>query len=197
MIDTLEVLKYTYTKHLFYTEEIENYEVSFNYFIEVKKKFFETTLLDNLLLSAAKFDYRNLPSAITVRCSVFNAMASRYTPFKIAKYYAAVDLNSKYSGPREWKDFKYSSCIPRGKEEENTMIRFERYMQPPEERKQVELSKQAEEASIQPQTFEGIVRKKDIQLWCLGQGLQASTSRNSQVLLDHGTSDSKTPHFYL
>ena len=117
-------MRFIKSKHLFYTEDIENYQISFKFFIEVKKKFFETTLLDNLQLSTARFDYRTLPSAVTVRCSTFDAMKSRYLPFKIGKYYAAVDIDNRDSGSKEWEGFTYNPCILKGQEVDNAMTRF-------------------------------------------------------------------------
>lgn len=187
-------------KHLFYTEELENYQISFKHAIEVKKKFFKTTFLDNLSLSTARFDYRNLPFAVAVRCAIFCAVKSRYTPFKMTKYYAAVNLDNKDSGSREWKDFKYSSYIPRGNEQENAMARFERYRQQSHSQ-QPEQTGQTEQANAQAQSLEDIdvtltatqdtLQLEGIQRWMLGQDLETSASKS-----DNGTSNSKS-HFQL
>lgn len=179
-------MRNTYMKHLFYAEEIENYQVSFKHLLDVKKKFFETTLLDNLQLSASRFNYRNLLLAVTVRCSVFNAIKARYIPFKGAKYRAAVDFESKDFGPREWKDWEYNHYIPQGKAEENAMTRFERYTEQRLATQQSEQRNETEQTELQPQTFKETNAPStstgktphagETQRWVLGQDQTSSTS---------------------
>jgi hypothetical protein len=55
-------------KHIFYAEELENFKGSFKYLVDVKNRFFETTYLDNLQISAAN-NYGTLPSTLTARLS--------------------------------------------------------------------------------------------------------------------------------
>ncbi|RDL38391.1 uncharacterized protein BP5553_02731 [Venustampulla echinocandica] len=63
----------TYNAHLFYTEETEDFELAFKYLTGVKiskKRFFQTTLLDNVEeLSSDINNYDNLDKALTIRCA--------------------------------------------------------------------------------------------------------------------------------
>ena len=133
---------------MFYTEETEKYEVLFKHVVDVKKKYFETTLLDNLQLSPARFDYFNLGYAVTVRCATFNNVKSRFTPFKVGKYIAAVEFDKKDSGPREWRDFRYAAYTALGQDERNNaMARFESHYQPVDLKNQNPLQLQEREQS--------------------------------------------------
>ena len=206
MIDISQDYGYSYIKHLFYTEELEKYEVLFKRIIDVKKRFFETTLLDNLQLSRARFDYFNLGNAVAVRCAAFNAVKSRFTPFKVGKYTAAVDLDNKDSGSREWKDFKYAAYIAYGQDEHNnTMTRFERYpqraisqTQNPQQLHQPEQSNAQDQDLEDPEEQTQPVQNtfERIQLWknnVPGQGSQSSGGSYGNIQSDHGISNSKLP----
>ena len=167
----------------------------FKHIIDVKKKFFETTLLDNLQLSRARFDYFNLGNAVTVRCAAFNAVKSRFTPFKVGRYTAAVDLDNKDSGPREWKDFRYAAYTARGQDEHNNaMTRFERYPQRANSQAQSSQQLQKPEQSNEEQTRPVQNTFERIQLWkdnVPGQGSQSSGGSYGNVQSDHGTPNSK------
>jgi len=107
------------TNHL-YTEGTTKFEISFQHIANVKKKYFETTLLDNLQLSNLGFDYYNLFEAVTIRCSPWDHVKSRFLPHKIGKYIATVTIDNKDSESSEWSNFEYASYIGG----ENTMDRF-------------------------------------------------------------------------
>lgn len=176
----------------------------FKHIIDIKKKFFETTLLDNLQLSRVRFDYFNLGNAVTVRCAAFNTVKSRFTPFKVGKYTAAIDLDNKDSGPREWKDFKYAAYTARGQDEHNnTMTRFERYsqraisqtensQQPQKPEQSNAQDKDVEDPEEQTRPVQNTFER--IQLWkdnVPGQGSQSSGGSYGNIQSDHRTSNSK------
>lgn len=181
-------------KHLFYAEDSENYQVSFKHFIEVKRKFLETTLLDNLQLSTALFDYRNLPLAVTVRCNIFNAPKSRYIPFKVGKYHAAVDIDNIDSGSVEWNDFRYSSYVTKGKEEENSMTRFDECEPRPE---QVHLTHQppqqhqlsGEKPPDKKELSEEKTPEGKVYRWFLSQEQEVSADNKGQPQGDNATTN--------
>jgi phage gpG-like protein len=189
-------LRYPYVKHLFYTEELEKYEVLFKHIVDVKKRFFETTLLDNLHLSSARFDYLNLSSAVTIRCAPYNSVKTRFTPFKVSKYIAAVDSDNKYAGRPEWKNFKYAA---RGQDEQNNaMTRFENYssrdtsqVQQPQPLEQGSAEEQdVEDPDEHTQTVQNTI--ESIQRWkanIAGQDLQTSESLQGKIQLEYGASN--------
>jgi hypothetical protein len=208
--DISKGLKHIYLQHLFYAEDVENHQVSFRHILDVKKKFLETTLLDNLQVSPSRFDYRNLPLAITVRCAVFSSEKSRFIPFKVGKYTAAVGLDKKESGPREWKDFRYSSYIPDGQETDNAMTRFEYHVRKSSnlqefgQTEQAEQKDQPERESIETQNLEATelplelshedIRAENIQRWnagVVGQDVEAATGSFQIVQSEPAPSNGK------
>jgi hypothetical protein len=193
--------------HLFYTEEVQNYQVSFKRLPDVKKKFFETTLLDNLQLCPERFNYRNLPLAVTVRCAPFHAVKARYMQFKLAKYLPVVAFDDMDSGLRDWpKDFKYNQCI--GNVEENAMTRFEIYTEQRVAAQQSEQPKETNQTVHQPQTPKASRSQSGVtstsasrdytphagetQRWVLNQD-QASSSSSVQGQSDNESSN-KSPN---
>ena len=193
-------------KHLFYTEDIEDYHVVFKYIADVKKRFFETTLLDNLQLSASRFDYHNVHRAVTVRCFVFNAMRSSYTPLKVSKSHAAVPLDKKDSGCRDWNNFAYAHYIPTGKEDQNAMSHFESHSGRHQKSFQCTTPQQSEQISVrsqeasQPEIPSGpqqsLIHTQETQLWVEGQDKPSSSSDPSlQGRSEDDTSDSKSSTF--
>lgn len=71
--------------HLFYTENIRNYQLRICPFIEVKKKFFTTTLLHPYRMSQA-LNYNKLTRALTVRCASRDGTKGAYMPVPIGKF---------------------------------------------------------------------------------------------------------------
>ena len=203
-IDIWKGLRCIYLKHLFYAEDVENYQVSFRHTFEVKKKFLETTLLDNIQVSPGQFNYHNLPLAVTVRCAVFDAVKSRFIPFKVGKYVAAVGLDDEYSDLREWKDFRYSSHILDGRETDNAMTRFEYYTQKCSKLLEPEQTDQAEPESIEAQSLETAdlpsghshegIKAGSIRRWnadVVGQDDQVATSNMQNEQSEPARSSSK------
>ena len=199
--------------HLFYAEEVENYQVSFKRLPDVKKKFFETTLLDNLQLCPQRFNYRTLALAVTIRCSPFHAAKARYVPFKLGKYHSVVAFDNKDSGPRDWLEFRYNHYIPEWKVEDNAMTRFEKYTEQRQAAEQFEQLKDIKQAERQPQIPKDIQSRLhpstskeytphagETQRWVLNLD-QSSSSSSVQCQSDHetsnNTSNGKSLHRHL
>jgi hypothetical protein len=173
------------TKHLFYTEELENYQVSFKNIVDIRKKFFETTLLDNFQLNPARFNYHNLPSAVTVRCDVFNVSNSRYMPVRAPRYRPVIDFDDRESKFGIWpQNFTYSCRIPAGKEEQNTMTRFETHIE--QELPAQQAGNLAREVNSSSQSLSNLElslaahREEETSRWALVQE-QASPSTGAQT----------------
>ena len=90
------------------------------FFTDVKKRYFETTLLDNLEIYYAN-DYNNLKDAVTARCAVYDPHKALYTPAKNLKIERAVDEESKNLGPKYCANFSYCS---KGEKSEDPMRHF-------------------------------------------------------------------------
>ncbi|RAL61665.1 hypothetical protein DID88_002734 [Monilinia fructigena] len=82
------IAKYSLTNtlffHIFYTEELELCKFAIKAFPEIKKKFLETTLMEQMPFP----EY--LSGRLTVRACSWNAPKVTYAPVKIGKYTAAV-----------------------------------------------------------------------------------------------------------
>ncbi len=76
--------------------------------MDIKKGYFETTLLEHLRLHP-KCDYKNLPSAITVRIAPYNHSLCYYASVKNVQLVPAVKPENKDCELAAWKEFKYSA----------------------------------------------------------------------------------------
>lgn len=94
--------------HLFYSEGEENFQVVLKPFVDIKKGYFETTLLEHLRLHA-KCDYNNLSSAITVRIALYDHSLCTYASVKNVHIVPAVKPEDKDRGLTAWKEFNYSA----------------------------------------------------------------------------------------
>ena len=70
--------------HILYAEGIRNFQLRLCPFIDVKKNFFKTTLLDPYTIGQA-MNYNKLARALTIRCASWNELNSAYTPVPIKK----------------------------------------------------------------------------------------------------------------
>jgi hypothetical protein len=108
--------------HMFYSEEANNAKFTLNTLINVKKAYFETTLLDNLQMSEFH-DYNNLHQTVTVRLAPFDRLKNFYIPIKNLKFGPAISATEKDLGTvlKQWVDFKY---CPKGEPAENPLRHF-------------------------------------------------------------------------
>ena len=107
---------------MFYSEEADNARFTLNTLINVKKRYFETTLLDNLQMSGFH-DYKNLHQAVTVRLAPFDRLKNFYIPIKNLKFGPAISAAEKDLGTvlKQWVDFKY---CPKGEPADNPLRHF-------------------------------------------------------------------------
>ncbi|CAL3966348.1 unnamed protein product [Diplocarpon coronariae] len=76
-------LRGEYNSHAFYSEEVEDVKFVFKLFVDVRKHYFETTLLDNNHVAfIAHSNYETLINAVTIRCALYNPIKSAYISFK-------------------------------------------------------------------------------------------------------------------
>ncbi|KAI9647347.1 hypothetical protein NHQ30_003732 [Ciborinia camelliae] len=104
------IVKYSLTStsfhHIFYTEEIESCKFVIKGFPEIKKKFLETTLLEQMPFDAY------LSGRLTVRAAPWNPVKVIFLPFKIGKYTAAVPSpRTQVAATKPWAGFVWK---PRG-----------------------------------------------------------------------------------
>ncbi|KAA8573803.1 hypothetical protein EYC84_005359 [Monilinia fructicola] len=109
------IAKYSLTNtlffHVFYTEEIELCKFAIKAFPEIKKKFLETTLMEQMPFP----EY--LSGRLTVRACPWNAPKVSYLPVKIGKYTAAVpSLGAQIAATKLWAGFVWQ---PRGTSEDD------------------------------------------------------------------------------
>jgi hypothetical protein len=93
--------------HLFYSEGEENFQVVLKPFVDIKKAYFETTLLEHLRQPANC--YENLSSAITVRIAPYNHSLCYYASVKNLHIVPAVNPEDKDRGITAWKEIKYNA----------------------------------------------------------------------------------------
>jgi hypothetical protein len=96
-----------YQKHIFYSEGVEDFKLILRPIVDVRKQYFETTLLEALQISP-KCDYQNLQEATTVRIAPYVPAKCLYASSKVIKISPAVKFEEKDSHLSEWIDFKYS-----------------------------------------------------------------------------------------
>jgi len=94
--------------HLFYSEDEENFQLVLKPFVDIKKWYFETTLLEQLRLHS-KCNYKTLPSAITARIAPYNHSICYYASTKKLEIDRVVTTEDKDLGLTEWKGFTYSA----------------------------------------------------------------------------------------
>jgi hypothetical protein len=97
-----------YNNHVFYSEAEENFQLVLKPIVDIKKSYFETTLLETLQLRP-QCNYRNLANAVTVRIALYSHERCLYFSVKNLKFTPAVKLEDKDCGLTEWAQFKYSS----------------------------------------------------------------------------------------
>jgi hypothetical protein len=97
-----------YNNHVFYSEAEENFQLVLKPIVDIKKFYFETTLLETLRLRP-QCNYRNLANAVTVRIALYSHERCLYFSVKNLKITPAVNLEDKDCGLTEWAQFKYSS----------------------------------------------------------------------------------------
>jgi hypothetical protein len=112
-------LNQPYMNHMFYSEEADNAKFTLNTLVNVKKAYFETTLLDNLQMSDFH-DYNNLHQAVTVRLAPFDGLKNFYIPIKNLKFGPAISSAERDLGTI-LKQFKY---WPKGQLEDNPLRHF-------------------------------------------------------------------------
>jgi len=105
---------------MFYSEEAENAKFTLNTLINVKKAYFETTLLDNLQMSGFH-GYNNLHQAVTVRLAPFDRLKNFYIPIKNLKFGPATAERDLGTVMKQWVDFKY---CPKGEPADNPLRHF-------------------------------------------------------------------------
>lgn len=133
------------------------------FFTNVKKRYFETTLLDNLEIYYA-YDYNNLKDAVTARCAVYDPHKALYTPAKNLKIKRAVNEESKNLSPKYWANFSYCS---KGEKSKDPMRHFSESDAPQEHRHADQQMSSpnptppAKQVSTVPETED----KPDIQHW--------------------------------
>ncbi|KAJ8071133.1 hypothetical protein OCU04_001473 [Sclerotinia nivalis] len=97
-------LTHTSFDHIFYTEEVESCKFIIKAFPEIKKKFFETTLLERVLFP------KYLSERLTVRACPWNAVKVTYIPFKIAKHTPAVPSpGTQVAATKPWAGFVWKA----------------------------------------------------------------------------------------
>ena len=92
--------------HIVYAEGIRNFQLRFCPFIEIKKNFFKTTLLDPYTIGQA-MNYNKLTRALTIRCASWNELNSVYTPVPIKKIVPAFKHPDVALKSKELFDFEY------------------------------------------------------------------------------------------
>ncbi|KAK2629397.1 hypothetical protein QTJ16_000217 [Diplocarpon rosae] len=76
-------LRGEYNSHVLYTEEVEDVKFVFKLFVDIRKKYFETTLLDNNHVAfIGHSNYETLINAVTIRCALYNPVKSSYISSK-------------------------------------------------------------------------------------------------------------------
>ncbi|KAF4634029.1 hypothetical protein G7Y89_g4089 [Cudoniella acicularis] len=135
------------TGHSFYGEDIAHPKVSMKYLTDVKihkKKFYATTLLDNLdnQEETRHFDrhYGLLHNAVTVRCALKDPQTQSLVPHKKIKVPPVVEDPDNTDGSTQWKDFNFSS---KGESKDDPMRYFS-----PQQRSIVETSVAAQVPNV-------------------------------------------------
>jgi hypothetical protein len=100
-----------YKNHVFYSEAEENFELVLKPIVDIKKFYFETTLLETLRLGP-KCNYQNLYKADTVRIALYSHEKCSYSSVKALKITPAVTPENKDIELAEWAHFTYN---PTGK----------------------------------------------------------------------------------
>jgi hypothetical protein len=103
-----------YNNHVFYSEAEENFELVLKPIVDIKKFYFETTLLETLRLGP-KCNYGNLYKADTVRIAPYSHEKCSYSSVKALKITPAVPPENKDIGPVEWAQFMYCPTSPPSK----------------------------------------------------------------------------------
>ena len=96
-----------YNNHVFYSEAEENFQLVLKPIVNIKKFYFETTLLETLRLGP-KCNYGNLYKADTVRIALYSHEKCLYSSTKTLKVTPAVLPEDKDIGLPEWAHFMYS-----------------------------------------------------------------------------------------
>ena len=95
-----------YNNHVFYSEAEENFQLVLKPIVDIKKFYFETTLLETPRLSP-KCNYGNLYKADTVRIALYSHEKCLYSSVKALKITPAVSPENKDIGLAEWAQFMY------------------------------------------------------------------------------------------
>ncbi|PMD26780.1 hypothetical protein NA56DRAFT_654562 [Hyaloscypha hepaticicola] len=95
-----------YNNHVFYSEAEENFELVLKPIVDIKKFYFETTLLETLRLGP-KCNYGTLYKADTVRIASYSHEKCSYASVKALKITPAVQPENKDIGLAEWAQFIY------------------------------------------------------------------------------------------
>lgn len=95
-----------YVNHVFYTEGIQNFQLSFYPFVDMKKRFFKTTILHPYRIGP-ELNYYKLFRAYTVRCALWNGLDGHYMPIPIGILVPVTKDTDISSKSKELMDFKY------------------------------------------------------------------------------------------
>jgi hypothetical protein len=94
--------------HLFYAEDIQKFQLRLCPFIDIKRKFFRTTLLNPYKLDPVVYSPK-LTTALTIRCASWNEPKNSYIPFKVGNIVPATKDPSLASASksRYYTNFEY------------------------------------------------------------------------------------------
>ncbi len=95
-----------YNNHVFYSEAEGNFELVLKPIVDIKKFYFETTLLKTLRLGS-KCNYENLHKADTVRIALYSHEKCSYSSVKALRITPAVPPEDKDIGLAEWAQSFY------------------------------------------------------------------------------------------
>lgn len=88
---------------MFYSEGIGDFKIALKKIADIKKRYFETTLLDRLHLPD-RCTYENLPTAITARIAPYDHLRCIHIPIKKLDFLPL----AKEGGSDGWEDFNYN-----------------------------------------------------------------------------------------
>lgn len=95
-----------YQKHIFYSEGEEDFKLVLKPIIDIRKSYFETTLLDPLQLSS-KCNHHTLPKASTIRIANYNHKNCLYVSTNTLKFAPAVNSEDMDRGLKDWINYTY------------------------------------------------------------------------------------------